>query len=81
MSKKMETRYVVLSLIQNEWGLDHQGDKDFFWATSPESAINQCKKYIENNGTGPYGDREDFRAFIEDSNEFNQFVSTHNMFD
>jgi len=47
-------RYVVLSLIQNEWGLDHQGDEDFFWAKSPESAINQCKKYIKYNGTGPH---------------------------
>jgi hypothetical protein len=74
-------RYVVLSLIQNEWGLDHQGDQDFFWAKSPESAINQCKKYIEYNGTGPHGEREDFKAFIENSDEFKEFIKTNPMID
>jgi hypothetical protein len=31
-----------------------------------------CKKYIKYNGTGTHGEREDFKAFIEGSDEFKE---------
>lgn len=75
----MKNIYVVLSLIDGEWGLDHQGSKDFFLANSPEDAIKQCKQYQKIHGLGPDGDREEFKAFLKDSEEFEHFVKTNNM--